>query len=352
VDRRPGLVTQVQASRQTSLVTGQLRTLGDLLRDADALLRRGDAAAPQVWASGLASLDRYLSGGLRSGELTLLGGPQGVGKTSLALQMLRNVVAAGGTGVYFSFEHDPATVLQRLLVIEAGDLGGLDGPTFQQVRETMENADHSSDDLPQRLALLPGGTEAVDALVRYADRVLVHGSSGGLTDLAEIARVCTDAAERTGQKPFVVVDYLQKVAVPHGPEFEHERVTLVVDGLKNLALQDKTPVLAVVAADTEGIVSGRRMRVHHLRGSSALAYEADVVLLLNDKFDVVARHHLVYDLTNVERFRDWVVLTIEKNRSGLDGIDLEFRKRLDQARFEADGRLVQERLVDDRVFVE
>jgi replicative DNA helicase len=333
-------------------VVAELRTLGDVLRDADDLLRRGDPAAPQVWPSGLASLDRYLSGGLRSGELTLLGGPHGVGKTSLALQMLRNVVAAGGAGVYFSFEHDPATVLERLLVIEAGDLGGLDGPTFQQVREAMENASRSSDDLPQRLAAYPGGTDAVDALVGYADRVLVHRSSGGVTDLAKIASLCTDAAARTGQKPFVVVDYLQKVAVPHGPELEQERVTVVVEGLKDLALQEELPVLAVVAADTEGITSGRRMRVHHLRGSSALAYEADVVLLLNDKYDVVARHHLVYDLTNVERFRDWVVLSIEKNRSGLDGIDLEFRKRLEQARFEPEGRLVQERLVDDRVFVE
>jgi len=340
------------ASRQTGLVTGQLRTLGDVLRDADGLLRRGDTAAPRVWPSGFDSIDRYLSGGLRSGELTLLGGSQGVGKTSLALQMLRNVVGAGGTGVYFSFEHDPATVLQRLLVNEAGELGGLDGPTFQQVRETMENASRSSDDLPQRLAAFPGGTEAVDALVGYADRVVVHRSSGGLTDLAEIATVCTDAAARTGQKPFVVIDYLQKVAVRHGPELEQERVTVVVEGLKDLALQEELPIFAVVAADTEGITSGRRTRVHHLRGSSALAYEADVILLLNDKYDVVARHHLVYDLTNVERFRDWVVLTIEKNRSGLAGIDLEFRKRLDQARFEADGRLVQERLVDDRVFVE
>jgi replicative DNA helicase len=38
-----------------------------------------------------------------------------------------------------------------------------------------------------------------------------------------------------------------------------------------------------------------------MRGAAALAYEADVVLLLNEKFDVVARHHLVYDLGNIDR---------------------------------------------------
>jgi replicative DNA helicase len=111
-------------------------------------------------------------------------------------------------------------------------------------------------------------------------------------------------------------------------------------------------VLAIVAADLEGIVAGKRMRVQHLRGSSALAYEADVLLLLNDKYDVVARQHLVYDVGNVERFRDWVVLSIEKNRTGLDHIDLEFRKRFDQGRFDTLGQPVKEQLTDERVYVE
>jgi replicative DNA helicase len=333
-------------------VSGQLQALSDVLRGSDDLLRRGAPAAARVWPTGLSALDRYLSGGMRSSELTLLGGPQGMGKTSLALQVLRNVVAAGSAGVYFSFEHDAATVLERLVAIEAGVSAGLDAVSLRQVRQAMESADERRESLAQRLARHPGGQDAVEAVARYGDRLLVHRSSGALTDLGEIATVVTEASRRTGETTFVVVDYLQKVAVPGGPDLEEERVTIVVEGLKDLALEAELPVLAIVAADKEGISSGRRMRVHHLRGSSALAYEADVVLLLNDKFDVVARHHLVYDLGNAERFREWAVLTIEKNRAGLDRIDLEFRKRFDQGRFEADGRLVEEQLVDDRVFVE
>ena len=38
--------------------------------------------------------------------------------------------------------------------------------------------------------------------------------------------------------------------------------------------------------------------------------------------------------------------------SGQAGIDLEFRKRFDQARFEPDGQQVTEKLVDERIFVE
>ena len=94
------------------------------------------------------------------------------------------------------------------------------------------------------------------------------------------------------------------------------------------------------------------MRVHDLRGSSALAYEADTVLMLNNKYDVVARHHLVYDAGNIERFRHWAVLSIEKNRSGLTGVDMEFPKRFDQSRFDIKGQVVREKLMDERVFTE
>ena len=102
------------------------------------------------------------------------------------------------------------------------------------------------------------------------------------------------------------------------PGSEEERVTIVVERLKDLALDLGVPVLAIVAADKGSLVAGKRMRVHDLRGSSALAYEADVVLILNDKYDIVAKHHLVYHLGNAERFRHWVVMSIEKNRNGVD----------------------------------
>jgi len=150
----------------------------------------------------------------------------------------------------------------------------------------------------------------------------------------------------------VFVDYLQKVKVPHGPVEEDDRVTVVVEGLKDLALDVDIPVLAIVAADKAGIASGKRVRVNNLRGSSALAYEADTVLILNDKFDVVARHHLVYDMGNAERFKRWVVLSVEKNRNGRDGIELQFQKRFEQSRFEPEGEAVTEQLVDERVFTE
>jgi replicative DNA helicase len=281
----------------------------------------------------------------------LLGGPQGLGKTAFALQVARNVAATGGSAVYFSFEQDAATMLERLVAIEAGDLLGEDGVPLRMVRRAME-AGGSFGSLAERLAGTPGGPQAVQAIAGYGDRLFLHRSLGSRTDLEEIRRlVGAVVADPAVAPPVVVVDYLQKVLVPGGGE-EEERVAHVVEGLKDMALDLGVPVLAVVASDTDGLSPGKRLRVHHLRGSSALAYEADVVLVLNNKYDVVARHHLVYDITASQRYLNYVVLTIEKNRGGVDRVDLEMRKRFEQSRFDTEIAPVTEQLVDERVFTE
>jgi replicative DNA helicase len=321
------------------------------MRDADGLLSAGRRASAWTWPTGFPLLDTYLSGGIRAGELCLLGGPQGLGKTTFALQIARNVTRSGGACAMLSYEHDTTTLLERLVALEAGELLGVDGVTLRRVREALEDVSLSSGSLEDRLDGTLGGAEAVAEVRAYADRLLLHRSLGSMTDLDAIREVAQKTIDRTERRPLVVVDYLQKVFVPRMP-VEDERVTVVVEGLKDLALDLGVPVLAIVAADKGGLGPGRRVRVHHLRGSSALAYEPDIVLMLNDKFDIVARHHLVFDPANADRFRQYVVLSVEKNRSGLDRIDLQLRKRFEQARYETDALAVDEQLLDDRVFRE
>lgn len=333
-------------------VEAQLQSLGDVLDQTNDRLRAGAHAATRVWPTGFGILDKHLAGGFRSGELILLAGPQGLGKTTWALQVARNVARSGRSAVMFSFEHDPQSLLVRLVSLEAGLIAGLDAPDTVRIRASFEAADGRSGNVADRLSDRPGGAEAIAEVESYADRLVVHRSSGSSTTLDVIRETVEGVRARTGQLPLVIVDYLQKVRVQEAPLAEDDRVTIVVEGLKDLALDDDIPVLAVVAADKTGLQSGKRMRVNNLRGSSALAYEADTVLILNNKYDVVARHHLVYDVGNADRFRQWAVMTIEKNRSGRDAVDLEFEKRFSQGRFEVEGQMVVEQLVDERVFTE
>ena len=326
----------------------KLTTVSTVLARTEERLRTGRHAAERVWSTGYVGLDPVIGGGLRSGGLCLLAGPQGLGKTTFAVQLTRNVVREGRPVVYFSYEHDPEDLIEKLVALEAGELDDTDQARLTAIRAAFDAA--SGGTIEERLDAVPGGNEALARVRKYADLLYVHRSTGSATDLAAIRKAVDTTHHVTGLSPMVVVDYLQKVLVPEGPAEEAERTTTVVEGLKDLAIDASVPVLAIVAADKIGLETGRRMRVNHLRGSSALAYEADVVLILNSKYDIVARHHLTYDLHNAERFREWAVLTVEKNRFGRDGVELEFRKRFDQGRFEAEGRSVTEQLVDERVF--
>src|SRR6478752_1625510 len=143
---------------------GSLRPLGALLTETYDVLRRGGVAGAQVWPTAFPVLDATLTGGFRAGELVLLGGPAGHGKTTLGLQMARNVVAAGSSALVFSYEHDSHTLLERFISMEAaeGDPGEVAGVI--DVRLALENAVDAGS-LDGVLGSLSGGTRAQAALV-------------------------------------------------------------------------------------------------------------------------------------------------------------------------------------------
>jgi replicative DNA helicase len=102
------------------------------------------------------------------------------------------------------------------------------------------------------------------------------------------------------------------------------------------------------AIDTGGM-NANRVRIHHLRGSTAAAFEADVVLMLNDKFKAISKVHLTYDAVRARTFRDYLIVSVEKNRGGPSLVDLEFRKDFSHFRIEPTGVYVTDKLIDERL---
>jgi circadian clock protein KaiC len=70
---------------------------------------------PDVLRSGIASLDALLGGGLMTGGSTLLMGPAGTGKSSIAMQFAVSAAARGGNAAVFIFEERPETAIARAL---------------------------------------------------------------------------------------------------------------------------------------------------------------------------------------------------------------------------------------------
>src|SRR5581483_1305612 len=76
-------------------------------------LRDVEAPAAARHETGIAELDRVLGGGLVPGSLILLGGPPGIGKSTLTGMALGNLGAAGRRVLYVSGEESAAQVRLR-----------------------------------------------------------------------------------------------------------------------------------------------------------------------------------------------------------------------------------------------
>jgi replicative DNA helicase len=330
-------------------------SLRGVMQQLDGDMRAGRANGLRGIPTGFSPLDSYLHGGLRTGELFLLGGAQGVGKSTWTLQLARHVAAGGhGRVLYVCYEHPEEFLLERLIAMESALAGEEDPIGVGDLRNLLAaraggGAEGGAGErgIGDLLAELGQARPVLARLAEYEERLFLvkAGAMTTVEAIGSLTRACP------GSGPLVViVDYLQKVSVYPDPASEEEQVRRSVEGLKELAMSQSVAVVAVVAADAEGL-KAQRMRIHHLRGDTALAYEADVVLILNDKHRAVARHHVVYHPNVAEGFRNWVVFSLEKNRGGVDGVDFELRKRFAHACFDPAGGFLSEQLVDGRLYL-
>lgn len=329
------------------------KSVGRVMTELDHALKEGDIAGRQPQATGFEALDRVMSGGLKVGELTLIGGAQGVGKTTMTLQMARNLAANGAHVLYVCYEHDERFLVNRLLSMESLDTSSDDLDPGMRLRDIVASIDRTG--VREDASLRALGREAPilarsgRRVANYADRLLLLRGSAAYTDLAALAAELVTLRDLNPDAACVLfVDYLQKVPVYPETLSEEDRVTRVVEGLKDLSLSLNIPVVAIVAADINGL-KAQRLRIHHLRGGSAILYEADIILILNEKHRIVTKQNLTFNPHQAEAFHNWIVCSVEKNRGGRQLIDLEFRKRFQYACFDPDGRPVSEMLVDERI---
>ena len=69
-------------------------------------------------ATGFPSIDRWLGSGLRRGDLVVLGGDVGSGKSALSLAMALRMAQSGAAVAFLTGEMTPERVMERALAIE------------------------------------------------------------------------------------------------------------------------------------------------------------------------------------------------------------------------------------------
>jgi replicative DNA helicase len=255
--------------------------------------------------------------------------------------------------LYICFEHEEQYLLNRLIAQESA-LAHLPHKTgaikIQDVRKEILGTWMAEGGGQANLATNPRLRPSLDRIARYGQNLFLLRGSQTASTVDNIRRLVQEHRRLSGDRRLlVVVDYLQKVPVIPEPPTETEKVTYVVNGLKDIALSEDVPLISIVAADKEGLKASR-LRNHHLRGSSAINYEADIILILNEKYHIVAKVNIEFNPYQAQRFRDWVIVSVEKNRGGQDNVDLEFEKHFEFSCFDPNGRTVQEKLIEERLY--
>lgn len=363
-DGRQQASSQQQASSRSrgSRNTAHMpRTLSQVMNEANDMVVRGDLTEYVPVPTGFDPFDGMIGGGLRKTELVLLGGAQGIGKTIATLQIARNIAMRSGQfAFYLSYEHTETHLMNRLLCLESINPPEIDAKQgirlkdlydviiAERAKSTLRGGEGGGS-LQTILRENAKTAMALARMNRYADRLILVKASPAVTTLRAIREMTSRLVDATGGNVTVFVDYLQKVAIhPERATDEAEKVTIVVEGLKDTALALGVPVWAIVAADREGL-KANRLHLFHLRGSSALDYECDIAIIMNNKYHILSKEHVAFNPYQARQYRDWVVFTIEKNRAGRAMQDMEFQLHAPFFSFDPRGQRVQQQLIDEKV---
>lgn len=260
--------------------------IGDAL--ASAMETIDNPEAPFYTPTGRRDLDRILNGGLAPGQLVVVSGRTGHGKTTLALDMIRSTALRDGRPVFFvSAEQVEEEITMRILFAEATvPLAGM---------RTGKISDE------QWESLTGHATPLFDA------PIFIDDSVQKLTDI-------TSEAHRLGADHdlgLIVVDGLNLLTSGEDANSRYEDVATMSRNLKHLARDLNVPVV-VTAGLSRGIEErgdDARPRLSDLRDSGTLEEDADIVIFVH-RPDAENRDH--------ERVGE-VDFIVAKNRTGVYG---------------------------------
>ena len=250
-----------QATQDTT--SRDLTSIGELLRDTlkelETLMKSPSGVTGL--ATGLLDLDRRTTG-LHPGELIIVAGRPGMGKTTLAVNFAVHAAVRQGQPVaIFSLEMPENQLVQRILASEAQ-------VDAQKLRtgEFSQSDWHRIDEQAARL---------------YQTRLYLDGSSS-LT-ASQIASKSRRLKHRLGKLSLIVVDYLQLMEAPSmGRDSSRaEDVATMSRSLKQLAKELSLPVVALAQLSRDVEKKARKPILSDLRESGAIEQDADLVLFIH-----------------------------------------------------------------------
>lgn len=268
-------------------------SMSSLLADA---LERPFQPQEQVTAhkTGLKVFDA-ITGGLRNSELIILAARPSVGKTAVALNLMRYLTQMNQNiiPVFFSLEMQAASITNRLIA-SCGryDSRKLDNPYVKLTDDEKARWNQS--------------LEAVRAINLETFDSAAQTMSDIRRKTRKMSRIHKD------KQLVVVIDYLQIIRAENRNMSEYERITEISKELKELAKEFDVPVvcLAQLNRGNEGR-NDKRPMMSDLRGSGAVEQDADVIALL---------HREDYYEQDTANHNNEIEINVAKNRNSKTGL--------------------------------
>ncbi len=207
--------------------------------------------------SGISALDKMITG-LNKSDLIILGARPGMGKTSFALNIVRNVaVTSGKTVCFFSLEMSRDQLAQRMLSSEAGikseklRTGELDEAEWTRLAQAGEN-------------------------LSKANIFFDETSTITVPEMKAKLRRMKPAPD------LVVIDYLGLMKSARNIDNRVQEVSEITRNLKIMAKELKVPVIACaqLSRGTETKGKSHKPALSDLRDSGSIEQDADIVLFL------------------------------------------------------------------------
>ena len=241
---------------KVEIMTPEMRAEKALLTYQELKEKSGGIAV----RTGLADVDRYLGGGAYPGELVLIGGRGGIGKTTIARTIANNIGSRGGKVLYFTCEMPGQSLTDR-------DVAGYLGKPVDAIR--YGDYDQSEPGLFERIT---GGA------IEYIAKSNVYDVDG-VTDTKRVRSLSLLMQQRYGLAA-VVVDYLGLLSDSYG-RTANDRIGYISRNLKQIAIELNVPLFSPVQLNRNlENREDKRPQLYDLRDSGSLEQDADVVLLL------------------------------------------------------------------------
>ncbi len=231
--------------------------LVSVLDESITELRARSSGEQPGLSTGLVDLDR-MTGGLRAGQLVVLGARPSMGKSALALGIALHVARSSSPVLFTSAEMGRVELGTRVLAgggvasdrLLGGKLDALDLSKMETRRAELATVPLLIDDAPS------------PTLAAIRARARRQAAKAGIA--------------------LVVVDYLQLIAGEGRRERREQEVAEVSRGLKSLARELQVPVIAVAQLNRAvELRADKRPVLADLRESGQLEQDADLVLLLH-----------------------------------------------------------------------